>query len=43
VAETDARWQAKAGEIDSISIRPEADDVRVTELALVWVPMSRAI
>jgi DNA helicase HerA-like ATPase len=43
VAEIDARWQAKAGEIESISIRPEADDVRATELALVWVPMSQAI
>ena len=38
VAEIDARWKEKAIDIEPISIRLEATDVRVTELALVWVP-----
>jgi len=38
VAELDERWQASADEIETVSIRPEATDVRVLELALVWVP-----
>ena len=37
VADIDAKWQQKAADIETISIRPEAADVRVTELALVWV------
>jgi uncharacterized protein DUF87 len=40
VAEIDARWREKAAEIETVSIRPEAADVRVTELTLVWVGTS---
>jgi hypothetical protein len=40
VAEIDAEWQSKAAEIETVSIRPEAADVRVIELALLWVPTS---
>ena len=38
VAEIDARWQEKATGIETVSIRLEAADVRITELAVVWVP-----
>jgi hypothetical protein len=38
VQEIDARWQDTASEIDTVAIRPEAGDVRVERLALVWVP-----
>jgi hypothetical protein len=38
VAEINARWEEKAGDIETVSIRPEAADVRVAELAVVWVP-----
>jgi hypothetical protein len=38
VAEIDARWREKATGIETVSIRLEAADVRVTELAVVWVP-----
>jgi len=38
VAEIDARWQEHAADIETISIRPEAADVRVTQLTLLWVP-----
>ena len=38
VAEIDERWQATAAEIDTLSIRLEATDVRVLETRLVWVP-----
>jgi hypothetical protein len=38
VAEIDEKWQAKADEIETVSIRLEATDVRVVETALVWVP-----
>jgi Helicase HerA, central domain len=38
VAEIDADWKAKAGEVESVPIRLEASDLRVTQLALVWVP-----
>jgi predicted ribosome quality control (RQC) complex YloA/Tae2 family protein len=38
VAEIDARWQENASAIETVSIRLEAADVRVTELAVVWVP-----
>ena len=34
----DAEWSAKAAAIEPLSIRPEAADVRVEQLALVWVP-----
>ena len=42
IAETraaiDAEWAEKAAAIETVSIRPEASDVRVAALALVWVP-----
>jgi hypothetical protein len=38
VAEIDERWQSVAAEIDTLSIRLEATDVRVLETRLVWVP-----
>ena len=38
VAEIDERWQATAAEVDTLSIRLEATDVRVLETRLVWVP-----
>ena len=40
VAEIDERWDEQAREIETIDVRPEASDVRVVELALVWVPTS---
>ena len=38
VAEIDEEWAAKATEIDSVEVRLESSDVRLVELALVWVP-----
>jgi hypothetical protein len=38
IAEIDERWRAVAAEIDTLSIRLEATDVRVVETRLVWVP-----
>ncbi len=38
VAEIDAEWEAKAREIDAVEVRLESSDVRLVELALVWVP-----
>jgi hypothetical protein len=38
VAEIDERWKATAAEVDTLSIRLEATDVRVLETRLVWVP-----
>ena len=38
VAEINAKWEDKAADIATVSIRPEATDVRVAELAVVWVP-----
>ena len=38
VAEIDERWRRTAGEIDTLTIRLEATDVRVVETRLVWVP-----
>jgi len=37
VAEIDERWRAVAAELDTLSIRLEATDVRVVETRLVWV------
>jgi hypothetical protein len=34
----DAEWRAKAATIEPLAIRAEAADVRVEQLALVWVP-----
>ena len=38
VAEIDERWRGIAAEVDTLSIRLEATDVRVVETRLVWVP-----
>jgi predicted nucleic acid-binding Zn-ribbon protein len=38
IAEIDERWRAVAEEVDTLSIRLEASDVRVVETRLVWVP-----
>ena len=38
VAEIDERWQATAAEVDTLSVRLEATDVRVVETRIVWVP-----
>jgi hypothetical protein len=38
VAEIDERWRATADEVDTLSIRLEATDVRVVETRVVWVP-----
>ena len=38
VAEIDTRWRGVADEVDTLSIRLEATDVRVVETRLVWVP-----
>jgi hypothetical protein len=34
----DAKWREIAAAIEAVTIRPEASDVRVERLALVWVP-----
>jgi hypothetical protein len=38
LAEIDAKWDDAAGAIETVELRPETSDVRVTELSLVWVP-----
>ena len=38
VAEIDAKWDEQARAIETLELRAEASDVRVDELALVWVP-----
>jgi Helicase HerA, central domain len=38
VAEIDERWRTAADEVDTLSIRLEATDVRVLETRVVWVP-----
>ena len=38
VAEIDEKWDGKAQEIDAVEVRLESSDVRLVELALVWVP-----
>ncbi len=38
VAEIDARWRELAAATDTVAIRPEASDVAVERLTLVWVP-----
>ena len=38
VTEIDERWRAAADEVDTLSIRLEATDVRVLETRVVWVP-----
>jgi hypothetical protein len=39
VQRIDAEWKAKGEAIETVSIRPEAADVRVEKLTLVWVPV----
>jgi uncharacterized protein DUF87 len=38
IAEIDARWQETAADVETVSVRAEATDVRVMQLTLVWVP-----
>ena len=38
LTEIDARWRAAAAEIDTMSIGLEKSDVKVTQLALAWMP-----
>jgi hypothetical protein len=38
IAEITAKWDATAAEIETVPIRLESSDVRVTETALVWIP-----
>ena len=38
VAEIDAKWDDAGRAIETVELRPETSDVRVVELALVWVP-----
>ena len=38
MAEIDERWKDTAAELDTLTIRLEATDVRVLETRLVWVP-----
>ena len=35
----DDKWKAVAETIETVSIRLEATDVRVTDVRLVWVPV----
>jgi predicted nucleic acid-binding Zn-ribbon protein len=37
ISEIDERWRGAAAEVDTLSIRLEATDVRVVETRLVWV------
>ncbi len=41
VAEIDEKWRAVAETVETVAIRLEATDVRVTETRLVWVPVDR--
>jgi hypothetical protein len=38
VAAIDAEWDEKGREIEPVEVRLESADVRIDELALVWVP-----
>ena len=38
IAEIDARWQETAADVETVSIRAEAADIRVAQLTLLWVP-----
>jgi hypothetical protein len=38
ISAIDERWKTVADEVDTLSIRLEASDVRVVETRLVWVP-----
>ena len=39
VTASNDKWEAIAEEIETVSIRLEATDVRVTDVRLVWVPV----
>ncbi len=39
VAAIDEKWKTVAETIDTVAIRLEATDVRVTDVRLVWVPV----
>ena len=41
VTEIDGKWKGVAETIETVAIRLEATDVRVTESRLVWVPVGR--
>ena len=38
LTEIDARWRAAAAEVTTMSIGLEKTDVKVTHLALAWIP-----
>jgi hypothetical protein len=40
VSEIAASWRERAEQVETASIRLEATDVRVAQLALVWAPTS---
>jgi hypothetical protein len=40
LAEIDATWTAKAAAIEAVDVGLEKSDIRVTALALVWVPVA---
>ena len=39
VTAIDEKWKAVAENVETVSIRLEATDVRVTDVRLVWVPV----
>ena len=39
VSAIDEKWRAVAESVETVSIRIEATDVRVTDVRLVWVPV----
>ena len=41
VAEIDGKWKTVSEAVETVSIRLEATDVRVTGSKLVWVPVAR--
>ena len=40
VTEIDAKWMATAKNTSTMTVSPERSDVRVTQLALVWIPVA---
>ena len=38
IAEIGERWDAVAGEIETVPVRLEASDVKVVDTRLVWIP-----
>ncbi len=39
VTDIDAKWMAKAKNVTPLTVRLERTDVKVTQLALVWIPV----